>query len=157
KLYSLGEAYADVRILDIECPAFGERHILERYAKFLSHRDGQQLACALCSLQGGIAGHQRDTARVAAQVDRRQVGIGCQYAYVKRIDAENLGDNVSQDRIRALAYIHRSAHDTNAALAVEAELHARVRHTIPVNRQSGPTNVRAARDPYSAAVGQLAV
>ena len=74
-------------------------------------RDGhhQQFARAFGRLNRGVAGHQRHAARIAAEINRRQIGIGGDHANVERIDPQNFGDDVGQNRIQSPGR-YRSSH-----------------------------------------------
>ena len=58
-----------------------------------------------------------------AEVDRGQIGVGGDDANVERIYPENLSDDVSQNRIRALPDIDRATHHADATLTGTATLH----------------------------------
>ena len=131
--------------------------ILNRHAEFFSDGHHQQFARAFGSLNRRVAGHQSHAARIAAEIDRRQIRVSRDDANVERIDAENFSDDVSENRIRALADIGRAAHHANAALPIEPQLHARLRHVVPVDRQARAADVRTASDADSFAVRQLAI
>src|SRR5262249_16200523 len=109
---------SDFRILNIKHTPFGERKILDRNAELLRHRQHQLFARSLSSLNRCVTSHQSHATRIAAEIDRRQIGIGSNYANIKRIDSENLCDDVSEYRIGTLPDVGRAAHHTDAALPV---------------------------------------
>src|SRR6185436_9850168 len=104
-----------------------------------------------------VAGHQRDATRIASKIDRRQIRVGSHDSNVKWIDAENFRNDISKDRIRTLSDVSRSTHHADAALAIQPELHTRLRHVVPIDRQTGATDIRTARDPNPFTKRQLAL
>src|SRR5215471_1882145 len=102
-----------------------------------------------------MPGHQRHTARIASKIHWREIGIGSNNSNVKRINPQNLGDDVCQNRIRTLANIDRAAHNAYPTLPIQPELHTRMRHVVPVDWQPGATNVRAAGEANSFTVTKL--
>jgi len=116
----------------------------------------EDLTRALGSLQRGVPGHERDTARVAAEVDRGQIGVSGDDRDVERIDAQHFGNDVGEDRIGSLPDLRRAAEHRDAAAAVAFQLHARMRHVVPVDRQAGARDVARAREADTAPLRQLA-
>ena len=127
-----------------------------RHLQLLRDRRGEQIARALGGLDGGVAHHQRHAARIGAEIDRRQVGVAGDRADVDRIDAQHLGHARDQHVVGALADLGGAAERGDAAAAIELQLHARVRHVVPVDRQAGAGEVRRAGEADAAAVRQLA-
>jgi len=99
---------------------------------------------SLGRLDRRVSHHQGHPARIRAEVHRRQVGVAGHAADVERIDAKHLGDERDQHVVRALADLGATAEDRHAARAVELNLHAGVRHLVPVDRESRARQVRAA-------------
>ena len=67
------------------------------------------LADTLGSGLRGIAGHEGDPRGVAAQVDRRQVGVGGGELDILELHPQHLGHNGSQDVVGALADVDGAA------------------------------------------------
>src|SRR5207247_7343053 len=103
----------------------------------------------------GVSRHQGDAARVAAEIDGRQIGIAGNDANIKRIDAQNFGDDVGENRIRTLANFRRSAKDAHAAAAIQLQLDAGVRQLVVVDWSLRARHVSAARDSNPFSVRQL--
>ena len=55
--------------------------------------------------------------------------------------AENFSHDVSENRIRSLPYVNRTAHHTDAALTIEPKLNARLRHVVPIDWQASAADV----------------
>ena len=120
-------------------------------------RLGDHLPRPLGGLDRRVADHQRHPRGVAAEVDRRQIGVADAEADVAEPDAEHLGHDRREHRVRALADLRLAAEDGDAAAAVELELDAGLRHVVPVDRQPGAAQVGAAGEAEAAAGRQLAV
>ena len=60
--------------------------------------------------------------------------------------------HVDQHIVRSLADLGRAAEHGDAAAAIELQLHARVRHVVPVDRQAGAGEIRRAGEADAAAV-----
>ena len=119
-------------------------------------RGCQQLARPLRRLDGGVAHHQRDAARVRAEIDRRQIRIAGDGAYIEWIDPEHLRDDCHQHVVGALPDLGGAAEHRHAAAAIQLQLHAGVRKVVPVDREPGARQIRRAGQTHAAAVGQLA-
>src|SRR5882762_2101982 len=156
QLDRLGKRHAAFPILGVEYPAVGERQPLDRHLELPRCMDAENLPRALGRLQRGVPGHQRNAARIAAQVYGSEVRVGGDDGDIERIDTEHFGDDVREDRIRALPDLRRAAEHRDAAAAVALQLDARMRHVVPVDRQAGARDVARAREPNAAALGQLA-
>ena len=128
------------------------RHVEQRGGRL-----GEHLAGPLGGLEGGVAHHQGDARGVAAEVDRGQVGVADAEADVGEGDAEHLGHHRRQHAVRALADLGLAAEDGDAAGAVELEHHARLRHVVPVDRQAGAAEIRAAGEAEPAPFREPAV
>ena len=102
----------------------------------------------------GVAGHHRDAARVRAEVDRCERCVSGHDVHVLGEDAERLGGDRREHVVRALPDLRGAAHHGHAAAAVDADLRARVRHRIPVDRQTRARDVRAAGDADALALRQ---
>src|SRR5256885_4037090 len=142
-------------VLAVEHPAGRKGRPRGRPLEPLRRVDGQYLPGALGGLQRGVAAHECDAARIAAEVDRSEIRVGGDDRYVERIDAQDFGDDVGQDRVRTLADLRGPAEDRDAAAAIASQLHARVRHVVPVNREPGARDVARAREPHAPSVWQL--
>ena len=86
--------------------------------------DREDLARPLRRLQGRIAAHEGDAARVAAEIDGGEIGIGGDNGDIEGIDAENLGHDIGKDRVRSLTDFCRAAKDGDPPTAVAFQLHA---------------------------------
>ena len=117
---------------------------------------GEDLARALGRLDGRVAHHQRDAARVRAEIDRREIRVAGDGAHVERIDAEHLRHHPDQHIVRSLADLGGAAEHGDAAAAIELQLHAGVRQVVPVDRQARAGQIRRAREADAAAERQLA-
>ena len=63
-----------------------------------------------------------------------------------RLDAEHLGHDVGEDRVRALADVGGPARDGDAAAPVRVHHHPRVRHVVPVDGEPRARHVGRAGD-----------
>src|SRR5580704_14929808 len=84
---------------------------------------GEQFSCALCRLQGSVASHDGDAARVGTQVHWPQIGVAGEESDVEGVDTENFGDDSSKNIIGALADFRGATENRNTAAAVEFQLH----------------------------------
>src|SRR4030095_14447678 len=84
-----------------------------------------------------------------------EIGVGGNNPNIERIDAQDFGNYVGKNRIRTLADIYRPAHDAHAALSIQSDMPSGMRHVVPVDRQPGSADVRAAGNPDALAVRQL--
>ncbi len=107
------------------------------------------------SVNRGVPHHQRDAARIGAQVHRRQVGVTGDGADVHRIDAEHFRHARHEHIVGALSDFRRAAEGGDAAAAIQLELYSRMRHIVPVDRQPGPGEVRGAAEADTAAEWKL--
>ncbi len=153
----VGEIDAAIGILGVEDAPLGEDQALRGDLEALRHRPGEQVARPLGGLDGRVAHHQRHARRVAAEIDRRQVGVADAQPDVGQVDAQRLGDHGGEHRVRALADLRFAAVDGDPARTVEQQLDSRLRHVVPVDRQAGAAQVGAAGEAQPAALGQLAV
>src|SRR6266550_2543654 len=64
-----------------------------RYFKFFRYGSGNDCFSAFRGLERRVSRHQRDAARIRSQVHRPKVGVTGEQPNVKRVDAQNLGDN----------------------------------------------------------------
>src|SRR6185369_15952734 len=83
-------------------------------------------------------------------------GISGDHANIEGIDPENLSDDVRENRVRTLTDVRRSAHHANSALAIQPQLHAGLRHVVPVDAQARTADVGRTRDADPFAVGKFA-
>ena len=97
---------------------------------------------------------KRDARAVRAEVDRAQVGVGREHADVVERQPELLADDDREHRIAALADVVGAAKHPRPTAAVEADLHAGLRHLVGVDRVVGARDVGRARDPEPAPVRQ---
>jgi hypothetical protein len=116
-----------------------------------------QVAQALGRLDRGVAHHHRHPARVRAEIDRRDAGVAGDDAHIERIDAEHLCDDGGEHVVRPLPDLGRAAEHRDLPAAVEQQLHPRLRHLVPVDRQTRAAQIRAAGDPHAAPSGELAM
>src|SRR5207244_12050194 len=65
-------------------------------------RSRQDLARSFGRLEGRVPAHQGHATRVAAEVDRREIGVGRDDRDLERIDAEYLGDDRSEEHTSEL-------------------------------------------------------
>ena len=135
-----------LRILDVEHAVRGESEAHFRNVELDGCVPRENLARSLGRLQRRVAAHQGDAARVAAQINRREIGVGRHDLHVSHLHAENLGHDVGEDRIGSLPDVRGAAEHRDAAAAIELELHTRVRHVVPVDRETGSAEVAGARE-----------
>src|SRR5207245_10300106 len=62
-----------------------------------------------------VPGHDRDAAGIAPEIHGREVGITRDDADVERIDPQDLGHDVGEDRIRSLPDLGGAAEDGHAS------------------------------------------
>ena len=61
------------------------------------------------------------------------------------------------DSLRLLADLGLTAKQGNTPRAIELELYSRLRHVIPIDRQSGAAHVGSTSQPQTSSVGELSV
>src|SRR5207244_11707982 len=83
-------------------------------------------------------------------------GVARDAADVERIDAEHLGDDRGEHVVGALADLGRAAEHGDLAAAIDQQLHARLRHLVPVDRQPRATEIGTAGQANALSVRQLA-
>src|SRR5262249_36910112 len=93
---------------------------------------------------------------ITSKVDWSEIRIGSHYANVQRVDSQNLADNVRQNRIRSLTDVRAAAKHRDQARTIQFQLHARLRHVVPVNRKSGSREIAATGKADTPAKRQLA-
>ncbi len=101
--------------------------------------------------------HHRHAAGVRTQVDRREAGVAGDAADLERVDPKYFGHARGEYVIGALADLGGAAEHRHLPAAIDEQLHARVRHLVPVDRQARAAQVRRAGDADAATVRQLAV
>ena len=156
QLYRLGKRHAALRVLGVKHTAVGKDNPVTGDREFFRGVERESLSRALGRLERGIARHQGDAARVAPQVDGGKVGVGGDHGDLEGIDAQHFGDDVGEHRVGALADFRRATEDRHSPAAVAAQLHARMRHVVPIDRQAGARDVAGAREPDAATLGELA-
>src|SRR5206468_10011471 len=109
ELDGFSEHNTHLAILGVEYPAVGERQPLDRHRELPGCMGAENLSRALGRLQRGVPGHQRNAARIAAQVYGSEVRVGGDDGDVERIDTEHFGGDVREGRIRSLPGLRRSA------------------------------------------------
>ena len=142
--------------VDDDGPIVGTEEIAF-HAEVGSHGPEDQIPETFGGLEGGIARHERDAARVAPQVDGSQVGVGGDHRQILGVEAEDLGDDGSQHGRGALAAVGGHRVHGDAAAAVDLEHDLGLRHVVEVDRESGARQVGADGDTNTAAVGKGAV
>ena len=151
------ERHAAIGVLAVEDAPVGEHQSIRRHARAARRPPSASIvARALGRLNRRVAHHQRDAARVRAEIDRREIGVAGDRAHVERIDAEHLRHHRHQHVVRSLADLGGAAEHGDAAAAIQLQLHAGVRQVVPVDRQAGAGEIRRAREADAAAERQLA-
>src|SRR6267143_1811490 len=135
--------------------AVGEREPVRRHFELLCSRSRDQVFQLLRGLNGCVAHHHGHPARVGAEVDRRDAGISGHAAHVEGIDTQDFRHDGDEHVVGALPDLGSAAEHGDLAAAVEQQLHAALRHLVPVDRQPGAAEVRAAGQAYAAAVRKL--
>ena len=87
--HGLGEADAGGRIASVEDAPIGEHKPIFRDGQLPRHGAGEQIASALGGLDRRVPHHQRHTARIRAEIDRRQVRVAGHRANVDRLDSQH--------------------------------------------------------------------
>src|SRR5713226_4428639 len=129
--------------------------ICGHFENFAGNFDENLLQLA-AGLNRRVAGHDRDPARVAAEIDRRQIRIRRHDSNLRRIDAELFRDCIDQDGIGSLPDVDGTAKNRDPSAAIQPDLHAGVRHLIPVNGKAGAADVGARGEADAAAVWKFA-
>src|SRR5258708_7753761 len=127
-----------------------------RYFQFFRNGVGNDRFSAFRSLQCRVSRHQRDAARIGTEIHGAEVGVTGKQPNVKRVDAQNFGNNSSKNIVRSLTDLRRTAENAYAAAAVEFELNSRMRHFVPVDGKTGAGQISGASQPYPAAFRKLA-
>ncbi len=121
-------------------------------------RDLQALRCCfqelLLQLAGGsdsgIARHEGDAAGIGAEIDRSERRVGGLQVNLLRLDTQFFGDDIGQHGRGALADVGAATVDSDAASTVQANLHGRVGHVVPVDGLASATDVRRGSQPQAA-------
>ena len=142
ELHGFRERDTDRWVLGIEHAAIGEHEPVFRDRELARHGVCQKVSRALGGLDGRVAHHQRHAARVRAEIDRRQIGVARDGADVDWIDAEDFRHAGDQDIVRALTDFGGAAERGDAAAAIELQLHAGMRHVVPVDREPCARQIR---------------
>src|SRR5439155_16120928 len=82
-------------------------------------------------------------------------GISGHAAHVEGIDAQDFRHHGDEHVVGALPDLGGAAEHGDLAAAVEQQLHAALRHLVPVDRQPGAAEVRAAGDADAATVREF--
>src|SRR5205814_7605497 len=82
-------------------------------------------------------------------------GISGHAAHVEGIAAQDFRHHGDEHVVGALPDLGSAAEHGDLAAAVEQQLHAALRHLVPVDRQPGAAEVRAAGQAYAATVWQF--
>src|SRR5260370_718477 len=127
-----------------------------RYFQFFRNGVGNDRFSAFRSLQCRVSRHQRDAARIGTEIHGAEVGVTGKQPNVKRVDAQNFGNNSSKNIVRSLTDLRRTAENAYAAAAVEFELNSRMRHFVPVDGKTGAGQISGASQPYPAAFRKFA-
>ncbi len=153
----LREAHPLLRVFDVEHAAAVEAHALggDRRA---SRSTASTIICFARSAawMRRVAGHQGDARGIRAEIHRRQVRVARDDPDVEGIDAQHLRHDRREDRVGALADVRRAAEHRNAPAAVDLQLHARLGHGVPVDRQARAAEVGGAREAEAPSRRQLA-
>src|SRR5260370_2203700 len=111
---------------------------------------------AFRSLQCRVSRHQRDAARIGTEIHGAEVGVTGKQPNVKRVDAQNFGNNSSKNIVRSLTDLRRTAENAYAAAAVEFELNSRMRHLVPIHGEPRTSKISGAGQAHTAAFGKFA-
>ncbi len=141
----------------------GQRHALGRLCLLARLREG--IASGGVQLGGELLArlarrqpdHEGDAARVGAQVDRREIGVGRDDGHLARIAAHLLGGDLAEERVDALPDVGGAAEDRHAAGAVELHQHTALRHLVGIDGISRAADVHRAGHAQPAPAAQLAV
>ena len=96
-LHGFGEGRAALPILRIEDAPARERQPLDGDVEFAPGMQREDLARSFGRLEGRVAAHESHPTRVAAEIDRREIGVGRDDRDVERIDAEYFSDDVGEN------------------------------------------------------------
>jgi hypothetical protein len=134
--------------------AVGEHDVALATAPQLGERLGDAFAQLARGIETGVAAHERLAAGVAAEVHRRQIGVGGDDAHVAQVESQFLADDGREHGIRALTDVAHAAEHRRTARTIELELHRRLRHLVRIDTVVGARDVGAARDAETAPIGQ---
>ncbi len=140
----------------VEDPPAREHYLRLGNRQLPCHRLRDHCPDLLGSVTGGVPHHQGDARGVAAEIDRREGGIGHLQAQIAELEAEDLRDHRRQYRVGALTDFGLTAEDGDAASTIDVQRDARLRHVVPVDRQSCAAEVAAAGEAEAAPWGELA-
>src|SRR5437763_646383 len=91
-----------------------------RHATEFSRGSGNNLVLdVLGGAQRGVAVHESDPAGIRTDVDWREVSIGSNDLHPRHGAAENLGSDLRDHGVRALADIRRAGVDDDTAIAID--------------------------------------
>src|SRR5258708_5319093 len=127
-----------------------------RYFQFFRNGVGNDRFSAFRSLQCRVSRHQRDAARIGTEIHGAEVGVTGKQPNVKRVDAQNFGNNSSKNIVRSLTDLRRTAENAYAAAAVEFELNSRMRHLVPIDGEPRTSKISGAGQAHTAAFGKFA-
>ena len=106
--------------------------------------------------QSRIPSHESHAARVRPNINRRQICVRRNHPHPRQRASERFGRDLRRHSVRSLANFRRTRVDHNSTIAINLDVHRRVRHIRPDNRIRRPAHIVTASDPQPAALAQLA-
>src|ERR1700730_3867203 len=100
---------------------------------------------ALGGLQGGVAGHNGDTTRVGAQGEGGEVCVSGVEPDIESVETQDFGNYGCENVVRSLTDLTGAGEHSDAAAAVELQLHSGLRHFVPIDREPGARQISGAR------------
>ena len=94
--------------------------------------------------QRGIACHERHSARIRANINRRQISVRGYHAHARQRAAQRLGGYLGRHRVRSLANFRSPRVYDDPAITINFDVDCGMRHVGADDRIGGPAHVVAA-------------
>ena len=127
-----------------------------RRANHLPGRCGNDLAPDIfrCTLRS-VAVHEGHTARIRADIDRSEVRVSRHNFHSCQGASEHFGHNLRNHGVRSLADIRCSGVHNHAAIAINLDIHRRMRHIRTNNRVRSTAYIVTATHSQTASAPKL--
>ena len=132
-LHGLGEGQPIGRPVAAVDPVVARREVSGVAMQGVGNSPEEPVAHAFRSGLRGIAGHERHPRGVAAEIDRREVGVSRAQLDIVEGNPEDFGHDRRQDVVRPLADVDRPTEQKDTAISVELELDLGVGHVVPID------------------------
>ena len=131
--------------------------IFRRTVHALRRRTHNVLLHVLGRAQRSVARHESHATGIGSEIDRREIGVCRNHPDTRQIAAQYLGHNLRSHGVRTLANLRCAGIDDHAAIAIDLDVHRRVRHVGANNAVGCAAHVMAARYAQPTSLRQLAL